>query len=191
MVMVFFVFADLLDNPANGGAERLVKHRSAGFADGFQTTEGPFVRTILPQLTHEQAVRQHDQVHVPGLALAVAKLTISHAKLLLTVPMIGLRARPAISIGTHDATHFPRRSVADENLARFGIAAMIPNDDDPNLVVHFGDMQRTGEAPLPMIAASQWSALVASVSRAACSAIAISARVPMPPGIRKASMSGA
>src|SRR3990170_1186259 len=144
MVKVLFVFPDLLDNPGKGGAERLVQHRSAGFADGFQTTEGPFVRTVLPQLTHEQTVRQHDQVHVPGLALAVAKLTISHAKLLLTVPMIGLRARPAISISAHDATHFPRRSVADQTLSRFGAAAMIPNDDDPNLVIHLGDMQRTG-----------------------------------------------
>jgi hypothetical protein len=48
MVTVFFVFADLLDDPVNGGEERLVKHRSAGFADGFQTTEGPLVRMILP-----------------------------------------------------------------------------------------------------------------------------------------------
>jgi hypothetical protein len=34
-------------------------------------------------LTHEQAVRRHDQVHVPRLALAVAKLTVSHSQLLL------------------------------------------------------------------------------------------------------------
>src|SRR3972149_686853 len=93
MVKVLFVFLDLLNDPGKGGAERLVQHRSAGFADGFQTTEGPFARTILPQLTHEQGVRQHDQVHVPGLAQAIAKLTVSHAKLLLTVPMIGLLAR--------------------------------------------------------------------------------------------------
>src|SRR3972149_9447279 len=105
MVKVFLMFPDLLNDPGESGAERLGEHRSAGFADGFQTTEGPLVRTVLPQLTHEQAVRQHDQVHVPGLALAVAKLTISHAKLLLTVPMIGLRARPAISIRPHNATY--------------------------------------------------------------------------------------
>ncbi len=92
--MVSFVFPDLLNDPGEGGAERLIEHRSAGFADGLQTTEGPLVRTVLPQLTHEQTVRQHDQVHVSGLALAVAELTVSHAKLLLTVPMIGLRAVP-------------------------------------------------------------------------------------------------
>ncbi len=88
MVSVFFAVLDLLDDPGQGGAERLVQHRSAGFADGLQTTESPCTRTVLPQLTHEQAVRRHHQVHVPGLALAIAKLTVSHAKLLLTVPMI-------------------------------------------------------------------------------------------------------
>lgn len=69
--MVFFMLPDLLNDPGNGGAERFIEHGAAGFADGFQTTESPFVRTILPQLAHEQAVRQHDQVHVPGLALAI------------------------------------------------------------------------------------------------------------------------
>src|ERR1035438_7704498 len=157
--MVFFVFPDLLNDLGKGGAERLIEHRSAGFADGLQTTESPLLRTVLSQLTHEQAVRQHDQVHVPGLALAVAKLTISHAKLLLTVPMIGLRARPAISIRAYDATHFPRRSVAHQYLSRFGIAAMIPDDDHANLVVHLGDVQRAGETPLPLIAASQFLAV--------------------------------
>jgi hypothetical protein len=70
--MIFFAFPNLLNNPAKGGAERLAKHRSAGFADGLQTAERPFARTVLPQLTHEKTVRQHHQVHVPGLALAVA-----------------------------------------------------------------------------------------------------------------------
>src|SRR3990167_576281 len=159
MVKVLFVFLDLLNDPGKGGAERLVQHRSAGFADGFQTTEGPFARTILPQLTHEQGVRQHDQVHVPGLAQAIAKLTVSHAKLLLTVPMIGLRARPAMSISPHNATYFPRRPVADQNLSRFGVVAVIPDDDDPHLVVYLGDMQRAGEAPLPLVAAAQFLAV--------------------------------
>jgi len=87
------VFLDLLDDPGEGGAERFVQHCPAGFADGPQPTESPIVRTVLPQLAHEHTVRQHDQVHVPGLALAVAELTVSHAKLLLTVPMISASAR--------------------------------------------------------------------------------------------------
>ena len=69
MVCVFSVFPDLLDDPGEGGAERFVQHRSAGFADGLQPTESPIARTVLSQLTHEQAIRQHDRVHVPGLAL--------------------------------------------------------------------------------------------------------------------------
>jgi hypothetical protein len=50
---------------------------TAGFAAGLQPTKSPITRTVLPQLTHEQAVRRHDRVHVPGLALAVANLTVS------------------------------------------------------------------------------------------------------------------
>ena len=159
MVKVLSVFPDLLDDPGEGGAERLVQHRSAGFADGLQPTVSPILRTVLPQLTHEQAVRQHDQVHVPCLALAVAKLTVSHAKLLLTVPMIGLRACPAIPICAQNATHFPRRPVADQYLPWFGVSAMIPDDDDPQLVIHLGNVQGAGEVPLPLIAAAKFLAV--------------------------------
>ena len=117
------------------------------------------LRTVLSQLSHEQAVRQHNQVHVPCLALAVAKLTISHAKLLLTVPMIGLRSCPAMSIGLQYATHFPCCPVGDQDLARFGVTAVIPKDDDTYFVVYFGNVQCTGEAPLPLVAATQFLAV--------------------------------
>ena len=159
MVSVFSVFPGLLDDPGEGGAERLVQHRSAGFADGLQPTESPITRTVLPQLTHEQAVRQHHQVHVPGLALAVAKLTVSHAKLLLTVPMIGLRACPTMPIRPQDATHFPCRPVGDQDFARFRVTAVIPEDDDPHLVIHLGDVERGGEVPLPVVAATEFLAV--------------------------------
>ena len=74
---------------------------------------------------------------MPGLALAVAKLTVSHAKLLLTVPMIGLRTCPTMSIRAHHATHLPRRPIAHQYFAWFVVAAMAPDDHDSYLVVHF------------------------------------------------------
>ena len=159
MVGILSVFLDLLNGPGNGVAERFVQHRSAGFADGLQPTECPVVATVLPQLEHEQTVRQHDQVHVPGLALAVTKLTVSHAKLLLTVPMIGLRACPTMPIRSHHTTHLPGRPVGHDNLARFRVAAMIPEDDDAHLVIDFGNMQRASEAPLPLVAATEFLAV--------------------------------
>ena len=97
----------------------LPEHRSTGFADGLQPTERPLTRTVLPQLAHEQTVRQHDQVHVPGLALAITQLTVSHAKLLLTVPMKGLRACPAMPVRPHDPTHFPGDPIGHQDLAGF------------------------------------------------------------------------
>ncbi len=81
MVIASRFLGDLLDGPGQCGPEGLAEHCPTGFADGRQPTEGPILRMALLELAHEQAVRQHDQVHVPCLALAVAKLTVSHAKL--------------------------------------------------------------------------------------------------------------
>lgn len=79
----------------------------------------------LLELAREQAVRQHHPVHVPCLALAAAKLTVSHAKLLLAIPMIGLRACPAMSIDPQNPTHFPTHSICHQNLARFRISTNV------------------------------------------------------------------
>src|SRR5262249_60767459 len=89
---------DLLDGPREGRPQVLLEHRSTGFADGHQPMECPFLRTALLQLAHEQAVRQHDQVHVPGLALEITQLTVTQPELLLAVPMKGLRARPPMAV---------------------------------------------------------------------------------------------
>ena len=118
----------------------------------------PVFRTALLELAHEQTVRQHDQVHVPCLALAVAKLTVSHAKLLLAVPMIGLRACPAISIAADDAPHFPAYSIGDENLTGLLVSSIIPDDHDSHLVIHVGNANRAGEVPLPLVAAADFFA---------------------------------
>jgi len=56
-------------------------------SDGRQTFPCPLTRTALPQLTHQDAVRQEDQVHVAGLTTAVPDLTFAHAQMLLAVPI--------------------------------------------------------------------------------------------------------
>src|SRR6266852_9199787 len=89
---------DLLRSPDERLPQGLAQQRTARLADGHQPLQNPFLRTALPQLTHEQTVRQHDQVHVPGLALTVTQLTITHPKLLLAVPMERLRARPTLPV---------------------------------------------------------------------------------------------
>ena len=65
-------FLDVVDGPSQRRTERLFQHRSTGFADGRQLLVCPFIRMALPQLFHQETVRYHDQVHVPGLALAVS-----------------------------------------------------------------------------------------------------------------------
>jgi hypothetical protein len=44
--------------------------------------ERPLTRTALPQPTHQEAVRQPDQVNVPGLALDITQRTVAEAELL-------------------------------------------------------------------------------------------------------------
>ncbi len=107
----------LVDRPRECRTQGLPRHRSTGFADGHQPMECPLTRTALLQLAHQQTVRQHDQVHMPGVALDITQLTITQAELLLAVPMKGLRARPAISVHPHDPTHLPGDTVRHQYLA--------------------------------------------------------------------------
>jgi hypothetical protein len=87
----------------------------------------------LFQLAGEQTIRHHDEIHVPGLALSVTQLTIAHAEFLFSVPVKGLRARPAITVHPQDSLHFPVGSIRDQDFACFFVAA---------LVIVFADVSR-------------------------------------------------
>lgn len=78
----------------------------------------PFLRTVVLQLAHQSDIRQEDEVHVPGMALTAPELTVAHAQMLLSVPMEGLGACPALTIDLQDAMGLPVRTVGDEDLAR-------------------------------------------------------------------------
>jgi hypothetical protein len=71
---------------------------------------------------------------VPGLALVVTQLTVSHAQLLLAIPMKGFRARPTMPISPYDARHLPLNPIGHQNDPRLLILLMTPNDDDADLV---------------------------------------------------------
>ena len=148
MVKAVGIIRDLFDHPGDGGSHGFAHYRSTGFADCRQLAECPIFRTVRPELIHEKSVRQHDQVHVPGLALAVAQLTISHAQLLLSVPMKGLRAGPAIFVNQENSHHVPGDAVGYQNLAGFFVSFFVPNNNYPHFVVDSGYMQGHGEMPL-------------------------------------------
>src|SRR5512135_2958076 len=95
--------------------------------------ECPFLRTALLQLAHEQTVRHHDQVHVPGLALDITQQTVPQSELLLAVPMKGLRPCPALAVHPHDPTHLPGDPVRHQDLDRLHVVAIPPEDHDPDL----------------------------------------------------------
>src|SRR5437868_14336120 len=112
----------LLNHPSDRFAQGFAEHSATGLADGRQAYVSPFLRTVVPQLGHQSAVRQEHEIHMPGLALATPELTRAHAQLLLAVPMEGLVSCPAFAIGLEDAMHFPIGTIGDQNFARLGIA---------------------------------------------------------------------
>lgn len=158
MVDRFLFFGDFGDGPFQGRSEGFDRYCAAGLTDGLQPSQSPVLRTVLPQLEYEQAVRQHDQVHMPCLALAVAKLTTSHSQMLLAVPMKRLCACPATAITSHDASHFPSGAVSHQDLTSLGISAVVPQNDDPHFMVHLRDANGTSEVPLPRIASAKFLA---------------------------------
>src|SRR3954462_7709455 len=127
---------DLFDRPGQGRPQGFLRHRPTGFADGHPPMERSLLRTALLQLAHERTVRQHDQVHVPGLAPEITQLTISQSELLLAVPMEGLRARPAMAVHPHDPAHLPGATIRHKDLATPLVITVMPEDDDPHLVLH-------------------------------------------------------
>jgi hypothetical protein len=146
---------NLLDRPGDRCAQALPEHRSTGFADGRQPLECPFPRTALLQLAHEQTVRQHDQVHVPGLALDVTQLAVAQSELLLAVPVKRLRTRPAMPVHPHNPTDLPGDPIGHEDLAGLRIIPVPPEDHDPDLVLHVGNPHCHGKIPLPLLADPQ------------------------------------
>ena len=151
MFLILRIFGDLIDGPRQGGAQSLVHYAAAGFADGCQPMESPIFRTAVAELAHQQTVRQHDQVHVPGLALAVAQLTVSHAQLLLAVAVKGFRAGPTLSIHAQNTMDLPTCAVGNQNLGRRTIATILPQDHDSYGMFYLRQADGRGEVPLPRV----------------------------------------
>ena len=103
------------DDPGNRLAQRLSQHSGAGLPDGRQAFECPVPRTALPQLTHQDAVRQEYHVPMAGLPLAIPELTVAHAQMLLAVPMEALGASPAAPVNAENTADLPIGSVADQD----------------------------------------------------------------------------
>ena len=143
------VILDPVDHPGDRIAEGFSQHRHTGLAYGRQAFLCPLTRTALPQLVHQNAMRQEDHVQVPGLAPAVPELTVAHAQMLLAVPMEALCASPAATINPQYPRNLPMGAIADENLFRLFAFMFIPEDNHPDLMVHVGDANAFGEVPLP------------------------------------------
>src|SRR6266446_1634632 len=98
---------ELVHNPIDHALQGFGFHGTTGFANGHQRPPSPVLRTTLLQRTHEETLRYADEIHVAGLPLAAAHLTVSQPLLLLAVPMTRLGACPTVSIHQHHPYHLP------------------------------------------------------------------------------------
>jgi len=148
---------NLLDDPGDRFAQGLAEDRPTGLADGRQACLSPFLRTVVPQLAHQGAVRQEHEIHVPRLALATPELTIAHAQMLLPVPMEGLGSCPAFAIDFEDAMHFPIGPIGDQHLAWLGVARSLPEHHNPYCVLDAGNADTLGEVALLLAVDSRFA----------------------------------
>src|ERR671933_536517 len=108
------LYREFLDNPVYDAFECLSFDGSTGFADGRQRPPSPLLHTTLLQRPHQETVRCADEIHMAGLPLAAAHLTVSQAQLRLAVPMKGLGPCPAMAIHQHHPYDLPPQPVADQ-----------------------------------------------------------------------------
>ena len=110
---------------------------------------------------------------MPGLALGITQLTITHPELLLAVPMKGLRTRPAIPVDLQDSRHLPGDPIGHQDFDRFGVVAIPPQDHDPHLVFDIGNPHRRREIPLPSVSLPQFLAILRRIEAAKSLALTI------------------
>jgi len=142
----------MFDCPGQGFAERFTRDAATGLADGHQACVIPIQGAVVPQLTHESGVHQHDEVHVPGLAHPVAELTIAHAQVLLPVPIIGLGSGPTSLVDLQNAVGFPMGSVRHQHFAWLLGVGLRPEEQQAHRMIHLRDAHRCGEIPWRMAA---------------------------------------
>jgi hypothetical protein len=99
-------------------------------------------------MAHKDAVRKDDHIHMPGLALAVSKLTVAHTQMLLAVPMEALRPTPAATVNAEYSTYLPEGTIGNEYLNRFIIIAFVPKYHNTKPVIDALDTDGFSKIPL-------------------------------------------
>src|SRR5712691_6722161 len=92
------IHCQLVYNPIDHALQGFGLYGTTGFANGRQRPPSPILHTVLLQRAHQETIRYADEIHVAGLPLAAAHLTVSQPQLLLAVPMKGLGPCPPMPI---------------------------------------------------------------------------------------------
>lgn len=172
-------FPATVDNPGKRLGQRFTEAHPAGGADGRPAQVSPLLEAVVRQLTHQGAVREEHEGHLPGLARAALQLTIAHAHMLLPVAMHGLRAGPVSPLGREHPLGFPADAIRDQDRAWWCGPWLLPAPHNPDRVADVWQTHGLGERPLGRVAhryrrARAWTAC-AGDPRAACPGASIDA----------------
>src|SRR5215470_562815 len=145
-------YRELLHTPVHDALQRLGFDGSTGVADGRQRPPSPVLHTALPQRAHQETIRCADEIHMAGLPLAAAHLTVSQPQLLLAVSMKGLGPCPAMAIDQYYTNDFPPQPVTDQRFTGFRVLSLAPKQHDAHGVRHVGNPHLFAEVPIPRTA---------------------------------------
>ena len=154
------IFVNLSHGPCECSSEDFIGNGATCLTDSRQPLQSPFLRSAIFELLHQESVHQHHQVHIPGLALAAAQLTRSHAQLLCAVAVKGFCAGPTITVRLENPIDFPSSAVRDQSLREFLVTTVVPNQDYSHWMLHLRQAYCSGEVPLTRIATPQLTAPV-------------------------------
>jgi len=122
--------SEFIHNPVDDSCQCLGFHRTTGFADGRQRAPSPVLHTALLQRAHQQTIRCADKIHVAGLPLAAAHLTIAQPQLLLPVSMKRLGPCPTMPIHQDHPHHFPPQTITHQRCACLLGPTLSPKQQD-------------------------------------------------------------
>src|SRR5215469_6259959 len=138
----------LLHNPTHHRPNRVTKQCTAALANRRQFHASPITHTRFIQFPNQKTVRQEDHIHMSCLTLISSQLTIAQPKFLLSVSVNGFRATPTTAISLHDPLRVPVNLIRYDNLSRFGVVLILPQDHDANLVTQIRHFHAHAQIPL-------------------------------------------
>ena len=142
-------YGQLVHNPIHDPLQRLGFDGPTGFADGRQRAPSPVIQMRLVQRAPQETGRYADEIHVAGLPLASASLTVSQAQPLLPISRKGLGACPPIPLDHYHTDDFPPQAVAHQRRAGLLVPTGLPKHHHPPRMIDVRNAPLLAKVSIP------------------------------------------